>query len=1020
MAGRFAVVLLVAAACGEDNGVPSLGSLEVTTDEDTPVELRVLDGLVDPEGDALVVTRATAPGHAVEIVRSATILVSPTRNFHGTFEVEYQVSDTEELVFGRATVIVRSVNDLPVASDRTIAVHRPTAVELAATDVDGDPLTYVVVTGPAHGSVTGTGATLMYTPETGYVGDDAIGYVARDGSEASAIATVHLDVTLGAAPVAMAATVAATEDQSSAVVLVASDADGDALAYEIATPPAHGTLTGTAPNLTYTPEPDFSGPDSFTFRATDGTLTSSAATISIAVAGVNDRPVAAADPATVAEDGTVTIAMRATDADGDAVTFEVQAFTGNGSLTGSGATRTYRPFTDYHGPDSFTFVARDATSTSQPVTVAIAVTPVNDPPTASGTSRTIAEDTQASITLAAFDRDGDALTFAITSPAHGTVSGVPPNVTYTPSANYNGSDSFTFTVSDGTATSASVTVSIFMTAVGDAPIATNSAVTTPEDIPVGITLQAVDPDGPIPSISITTFPVDGTLTGSGTAWTYTPALDATGTRTFRFAAFDNTGQSFATVTITMTPVNDPPKVVDDFVATDPGHALTIDVVRNDVEVDGEPIAVDAVGTAAHGTVALVDDDVVYTPAPGFTGIDTFTYTAMDPNATTATATVHVGVGPGQFPAGGARDELIAAIADLSTTQAEFAPSISSDGRYVAFAALLGLVPEDTNGISDIYVFDRGTRALEYISVGHDGTRGNGASYYPQISADGRYVGFQSIAPNLVAGDTGSTFDIFRRDRATGTTIRVSATSTGGQPSGHSTTPVMSDDGNVIAFQSVAFDLVADDANGAIDVFVRDIAAGTTARASVSSSGGDADLSSTEAAISGDGRVVAFSSSATNLVAGDANLTRDVFVRDLTTGTTTRVSVGSTGTEANKQSFGPSLSTTGRFVSFISEATNLVPGATGFRMIYVRDTQAITTTSPVTTTGMVSASLSGDGRYLAAFSSSGVFIRDRFGAQTHTPPGASAMLWPALSRNGRYAIVLTTAAGGTVVAIGNPL
>ncbi len=251
-------------------------------------------------------------------------------------------------------------------------------------------------------------------------------------------------------------------------------------------------------------------------------------------------------------------------------------------------------------------------------------------------------------------------------------------------------------------------------------------------------------------------------------------------------------------------------------------------------------------------------------------------------------------------------------------------AISADGRYVAFdSEASNLVGEDTNecfsplrahspndrvhyNCGDVFVHDRVTGTTTRVSVSNSGKQANGASSEPSISADGRYVAFSSEASNLVAGDTNSCGrmncpDVFVRDRATGTTTRVSVSNGGKQASGPSFEPSISADGRYVAFASYAANLVADDTNtcptvgqrvkfACPDVFVRDRATGKTDRVSVSNSGKQANGYSDNPAISADGHVVAFSSAASNLVDGDTNKLRDVFARDRATGTTTLVSI----------------------------------------------------------------------------------------------------------------------------------
>jgi hypothetical protein len=907
--------------------------------------------------------------------------------------------------------------------DATIAQNTSVTLDLlaGASDPDGDPLTVFsavpdpALSLPATLSLQADHRHVLVTPAPFSSGEIHIKYTVHDGHH---YVNGTVIVVVDRAPMATGDQLAMVQDTVLALTLRVSDPDGDALTFTVVTPPRNGSLTGTAPNLVYIPAPGFVGSDQLSFSVSDGHLTSGVATVVITVVRLNHAPVATPQSIDAVEDTSVIIPpLAGTDADGDPLGASVQTAPAHGTLTGPTSSLTYTPAANYHGPDSFTFVVNDGHAISAPATVSINVASVNDLPVAVAMQRSLNEDTPQSITLLATDDDGDPLSFAIQGlPQHGTLSGTPPNMTYTPAANYNGSDSFTYTASDGVATSAPVTVTLSIAAVNDAPVALDGAVTTAEDTPVAITLQATDVDNTGLTFTVLTVPSDGTLTGSGASRTYTPAPNATGARSFTFRVSDGAlSSSTATVTITITPVNDAPVAVDDFVATDPGAPLTIDALHNDTDLDGDSLSIASASAPAHGGVEIVGGHLVYTPDAGFTGVDSFDYTAEDPAGASSTAHVHVGVG--QFP-DAAPTETILALA-VTTSDSRNAASMSSDGRYLAFTTMFGLAAADTNGVSDVYVYDRGTRTVALISQSASGGTGNSVSRNARISADGRYVVFESFANNLVAGDTNSAFDVFRRDRLTGETVRVSVTSGGGQASGSSTDPRVSDDGNLVAFASTAFDLVANDANGASDIFVRDISAGTTTRVSVSTIGGDADLPSTEPAISGDGRVVAFTSAATNLVPGDSNGVSDTFVRDLVAGTTARVSVSSTGGQADKASAGASLSRDGRFISFLSSATNLVTGASGTQ-VYVRDTQALTTTRPLSSTTASWARLSSDGRYLAALTTSGVSICDRFAGIIATPTGASTWLWPSFSGNGRYLVVVNSPSAGSLVAAPNPL
>ncbi len=299
-------------------------------------------------------------------------------------------------------------------------------------------------------------------------------------------------------------------------------------------------------------------------------------------------------------------------------------------------------------------------------------------------------------------------------------------------------------------------------------------------------------------------------------------------------------------------------------------------------------------------------------------------------------------------------------------------AISGDGRFVAFASdASNMVGNDTNAAKDVFFHDRQNGVTERVSVDSAGAQANGSSWFPSISADGRYVAFFSYASNLIAGDTNSNCDVFVRDRQAGVTDRVSVTNSGAQASGCSDLPSMSADGRYVAFASNGLGT----ANW--DIFVRDRQAGTTTLVSVSSGGGGGNATSDWPAISADGRYVAFMSDASNLVATDTNGNKDIFIRDLQSGTTELVSVGTGGQQGNNYSFYPSVSADGRYVAFRSDASNLVTSDTnGLPDVFVRDRLAGTTElASVASDGTqgnglsATGSLSSDGRFVVFGSTS---------------------------------------------------
>src|SRR6266480_3881032 len=267
----------------------------------------------------------------------------------------------------------------------------------------------------------------------------------------------------------------------------------------------------------------------------------------------------------------------------------------------------------------------------------------------------------------------------------------------------------------------------------------------------------------------------------------------------------------------------------------------------------------------------------------------------------------------------------------------FATGISARGRYVSFSSdATTLVKGDTNGKRDAFVHDRLTGETTRVSVSSTGAESHcsdpfGCSSAAGITANGRYVAIVSDAPDLVSDDTNQAADVFVHDRQTGETTRISISDSGSQGNGDSEAAAISRHGRYVAFASGASNLVAHDTNNLADVFVRDLRTGRTTRVSVSSRGrqaaGDRSRNGSNApSISANGRYVAFHSAASNLIRGDTNRLFDIFVHDRKTHQTRRVSVSNRGGQANAESFGPpSISPDGRYVAFGSLASNLVAG-----------------------------------------------------------------------------------------------
>ena len=623
--------------------------MTVSYDLNTPVNFTL--NAFDADGNTLTYTIITTPANGTLSGTAPNLTYTPDSGFNLTNTMTFKVNDgTVDSNIATVTFVFNNlVNDPPVAEDQTVIVieDQNKNITLTATDPDpGDVLTFTIVTPPSNGTLSGTAPNLTYTPAANYTGPDSFTFKASDGTLDSNIGTISITVTpVNDAPVANAQTVSVLEDNTLNITLTGTDVDNASLVYSVITQPTNGVLSGLAPNLVYTPNANYNGPDSFTFTVSDGSLISSAATISITVIPVNDAPVADSQLVTTNEDSPAAITLTGSDIDLDALTFTIVTPPVNGTLSGSGSNVTYTPAANYNGPDSFTFKVNDGTTDSNTATVSITVTPVNDAPIANNQSVTTNEDTPAAITLTGSDVDLDALTYTIiTPPANGTLSGTVPNVTYSPNANYHGSDSFTFKVNDGTTDSNTATVSITVTPVNDAPIANSQSVTTNEDTPASITLTGSDIDLDVLTFMIVTPPVNGTLSGSGSNVTYTPAANYNGPDSFTFKVNDGTTDSnTATVSITVTPVNDAPIANNQSVSVIEDTAKSITLTGSDV--DGSALTFTVLTQPTRGILTGSGANRIYTPNPNYNGPDSFTFKVNDGTTNSNTATVSIMVTP---------------------------------------------------------------------------------------------------------------------------------------------------------------------------------------------------------------------------------------------------------------------------------------------------------------------------------------------------------------------------------------
>ncbi len=682
------------------NDAPTTSGATLAGQEDGSIAGQVTG--VDVDGDALSFAVDGAPANGtVTMNPDGSFSYTPAANFNGTDSFTYTVSDGNGgTTTGTVSVNVAAVNDAPTTSGGTATGNEDSTVtgQLAASDVDGDALTFGLAPngGPAHGTVTvNPDGSYTYTPAANFNGTDSFTYTVSDGNGGTTTGSISITVDpTNDAPITSGATLAGQEDGTIAGQVTGVDADGDALSFAVDDAPANGTVTMNPDgSFSYTPAANFNGTDSFTYTVSDGQGGTTTGTVSVNVAAVNDAPTTSGGNAQVAEDGSVTGQLAATDVDGDALTFGLaqNGAPTNGTVTvNPDGSYTYTPAANFNGTDSFTYTVSDGQGGTTTGSISITVDPTNDAPTTSGATLAGQEDGSIAGQVTGVDADGDALSFAVDgAPSNGTVTMNPDgSFSYTPAANFNGTDSFTYTVSDGQGGTTTGTVSVNVAAVNDAPTTAGGTANGDEDTVVTGQLAATDVDGDALTFGLAPngAPTNGTVTvNPDGSYTYTPAANFNGTDSFTYTVSDgNGGTTTGSISITVDPTNDAPITSGATLAGQEDGSIAGQVTGVDVDGDALSFAVD--GAPSNGTVTMnPDGSFSYTPAANFNGTDSFTYTVSDGNGGTTTGTVSVNVAAvndAPTTAGGTAD-----VAEDSTVTGQLAAT-DVDGDALTF----GLAP----------------------------------------------------------------------------------------------------------------------------------------------------------------------------------------------------------------------------------------------------------------------------------------------------------------------------------------
>ncbi len=708
------------------NDAPVAANDVFVTDEDVAVGGSILGNDADPDGDKLTALLIAGPEHGtLQLNADGSFSYTPDADFNGIDKFTYKANDgTADSNPATVFITVLPVNDDPVAANDAVVTDEDVAVSGSVlgndSDPDGNKLTALLIDDPDNGTLLfNDDGTFTYTPDPDFNGIDEFIYQVDDGKGGTATATVTVTVNpVNDAPVAADDSAITDEDitVNGSVLGNDTDADGDKLTATLVDGPVNGTLQFNADGTySYTPNADFIGADQFTYRANDGKAGSNVATVVIAVVPVNDAPVAVDDAVTTDEDIALSgsVLGNDNDPDGDKLTAQLIDGPQHGALLfNADGTFTYTPEADFNGTDKFTYQTNDGSVDGNVATVVITVNPVNDPPIARDDNKATDEDTPVTsdVRFNDFDADGDKLTVqVIDGPENGTLTfNADGTITYTPDADFNGSDKFTYKANDGTADSNLATVTITVGGTNDVPVAVDDAVVTKEDTAANGSVLGndTDADGDKLTAILVDGPDNGTLifNDDGT-FTYTPDADFNGTDTFTYQASDDSplDSNIATVTITVQPVNDAPVAADDAAVTDEDVALSGSVLGNDNDADGDKLTAIVVDGPANGTLQLNGDGTyTYTPNANFSGTDKFTYQASDGAAASNPATVTITVLPSPDapililqPATGTEDTVIPL--DIEVVVIDPAEVVTIDITGVPAGALLSAGTKNADG-----------------------------------------------------------------------------------------------------------------------------------------------------------------------------------------------------------------------------------------------------------------------------------------------------------------------------------
>ncbi|GJD94845.1 Ig-like domain-containing protein [Methylobacterium iners] len=728
------------------NPVPDAVPDTAATNEDTPVTITVLANDTDADGDALTVTAASAGRGSVTINADGTLRYTPAPNFNGTDTITYTISDSQgATATATVTVTVAAINDIPTAdpiANRTSLDNEAINLPLAPffTDIDGDPLSYTATNLPpglaidaATGRITGT-----LERDASRSGPYAVTVTASDGKGGSVQRSFSWAVT-NPAPDAIADAVTIVEDTAITIAVLANDRDpdGDTLTITNAAAGRGSVTINPDGTLTYTPNPNFHGTDTISYRIVDAQGAAATASVTITVTPVNDAPTAdpLVDRASLDNEAvSLPLGPFFADADGQTLTYTATGLppgltlnTATGLIEGTLTRNASQGGTG----GTYTVAVTAADGTGGTVSRSFSWRVTNPFPDAAPDTAGTTEDTPVTISVLTNDTDpdGDTLSVTAASASHGAVIiNADGTLRYAPAPNFHGSDTITYTIADGNGGTATASVTVTVAPANDAPTAivlANRTNSDGETKAVDFRAAFSDLDGDALTFSAANLPPGLTLNTATGLVEGTVARNASlgSPYTVTIRATDPSGESVQR-SFTWTILNPAPDAVPDTASVAEDDSVTISVLGNDIDPDGDTLSVTA-AQASRGSVTInADGTLTYTPNPNFHGTDTITYAILDGNGGTATASVTVVVNP---------------VNDTPTADPILADRANQDGRAVNVP--LGPFFSDLDGDTLSFSATGLPPGLAIDAVGRitgtltrDASQSNGGTYTVAITA----------------------------------------------------------------------------------------------------------------------------------------------------------------------------------------------------------------------------------------------------------------------------------------------